>query len=530
MTNGINEFLGCDVILIIGSNTTENHPVIGAKIRQAVRKGAKLVVVDPRKIELACDSEVFLQIKPGTNVALLNGMMHVILKENLQNKEFIHDRTENYEKLEEIIRDFTPQKAAKICGVREEDIEAAARLYANAEKGSIVYCMGITQHTTGVNNVMNIANLAMLCGHIGRESTGVNPLRGQNNVQGACDMGALPGTYTAYQSVTRQEIADKFATSWEVKALSTKSGLTVSEMMQAAEHGDIKMLYIMGENPMISDPDLNHVKHALESTEFLVVQDIFLTETAQLADVVLPAAAFAEKDGTFTNTERRVQRVRNAINAPGEAKADWEIIMALMNKLGYEKKYKNPSEIFDEMAALTPSYTGIDYERLEMEGIQWPCPNKKHKGTPFLHQDSFVRGKGLFMAIEYKESAELPDEKYPLILTTGRVLYHYHTRTMTGRVEGLNKKSPESFVQVNPVTAINLKISDGDMVRVSSRRGNILVKVKVSDMVVQDVVFIPFHFAEGAANILTNSAFDPNCKTPELKVCAVAIERLVSSD
>jgi len=526
MTNGIDEFLGCDVILIIGSNTTENHPVIGAKIRQAVRKGTKLVVVDPRKIDLASNSEVFLQIKPGTNVALLNGMMHVILKENLHNKEFIDARTENFEKLEEAVRDFTPEKAAKVCGVKSEDIEAAARLYAKAEKGSIIYCMGITQHTTGVNNVMNIANLAMLCGQIGRESTGVNPLRGQNNVQGACDMGALPGTYPGYQPVTKQEVADKFAKAWEVEALSTKSGLTVSEMVHAAEHGDIKMLYIMGENPMVSDPDLNHVKHALESTEFLVVQDIFLTETAQLADVVLPAAAFAEKDGTFSNTERRVQRVRKAIDAPGEAKADWEIIMDLMNKLGYEKKYNNPSEIFDEMAALTPSYAGIDYERLEKAGIQWPCPNKEHPGTAYLHKGTFARGKGLFMGIEYKESAELPDKKYPLILTTGRVLYHYHTRTMTGKVEGLNKKSPESFVQINPVTANNLKISDGDMVQVSSRRGSILIKAKVSDIVKQDVVFIPFHFAEGAANILTNSALDPNCKIPELKVCAVVVERL----
>jgi len=418
MTNGIDEFMGCDVIFIIGSNTTENHPVIGAKIRQAIRRGTKLIVADPRKIDLARNSEIFLQIKPGTNVALLNVMMHVMLKENLHNKEFIDSRTENFEKLEEVVRGFTPEKAAEICGVKAEDIEAAARLYAKAEKGSIVYCMGITQHTTGVNNVMNIANLAMLCGQIGRESTGVNPLRGQNNVQGACDMGALPGTYTGYQSVIKQEVADKFKEAWGVEVLSTKSGLTVSEMIHAAECGEIKMLYIMGENPMVSDPDLNHVKHALENTEFLVVQDIFLTETAQLADVVLPAAAFAEKDGTFTNTERRVQRVRKAISAPGEAKADWEIIMELMNKLGYETKYMNPSEIFNEMAALTPSYAGIDYQRLEKTGIQWPCPNKEHPGSPYLHKDSFVRGKGVFMGIEYKESAELPDEKYPLTLTT----------------------------------------------------------------------------------------------------------------
>lgn len=526
MTNGIDEFIGCDVILIVGSNTTENHPVIGAKIRQAIRKGTKLIVADPREIDLADDAEVFLQIKPGTNIALLNGMMHVILKENLHNKKFIEDRTENFEKLEEAVREFTPEKAAKICGVKAENIEAAARLYAKAEKGSIIYCMGITQHTTGVDNVMNVANLAMLCGQIGRESTGVNPLRGQNNVQGACDMGALPGTYTGYQPVTKQEVADKFAAAWGVKSLSTKGGLTVSEMLHAAEHGDIKMLYIMGENPMVSDPDLNHVKHALESTEFLVVQDIFLTETAQLADVVLPAAAFAEKDGTFSNTERRVQRVRKAIDAPGQAKADWEIIVSLMKKLGYDKKYNNPAEIFDEMAALTPSYAGIDYERLEKAGIQWPCPSKAHPGTPYLHKGIFSRGKGMFKGIEYRESAELPDKKYPLILTTGRVLYHYHTRTMTGKVEGLNKKSPESFVQINPVTANNLKINDGEMVKVSSKRGNILVKAKVSNMVKQDVVFIPFHFAEGAANTLTNSALDPNCKIPEYKVCAVVVEKL----
>lgn len=527
MTNGIGEFVNCDVIFIIGSNTTENHPLIGAKIRQAVRKGAKLIVADPRKIDLAANSEVFLQIKPGTNVALLNGMMHVILKENLQNREFIESRTENFEKLEEAVRDFTAEKAAKICGVKAEDIEAAARLYAKAEKGSIIYCMGITQHTTGVNNVMSTSNLAMLCGQIGRESTGVNPLRGQNNVQGACDMGALPNVYTGYQPVTKQEVSDKFAKAWGVEALSAKNGLTISEMLHSAEHGDIKMLYIMGENPMVSDPDLNHVKHALESTEFLVVQDIFLTETAQLADVVFPAAAFAEKDGTFSNTERRVQRVRKAVDAPGQAKADWEIMMELMNHLGYEKKYKNPSEIFDEIAALTPSYAGMDYERLEKSGLQWPCPNKEHPGTPYLHNGKFSRGKGLFMGIEHKESAELPDEKYPLILTTGRVLYHYHTRTMTGKVEGLNKKSPESFVQVNPITANKLKINDGDMVKVSSRRGSIIVKAKVSDIVKQNVVFIPFHFAEGAANTLTNSALDPSCKIPEFKVCAVVLEKAV---
>lgn len=527
MTNGINELLGSDVILVIGSNTTENHPVIGSKIRQALKLGTKLIVADPRKIELSNDADTYLQIRPGTNIALVNAMMHVILKEGLENKEFIKERTENFEKLEDAVKDFTPEKAAEICEVDPEDIRKAARLYAKAERGSIVYCMGITQHTSGTNNVMSMANLAMLCGQIGRESTGVNPLRGQNNVQGACDMGALPGTYTGYQPVIKPEVAEKFAKAWGVEELSLKAGRTVSDMLNAAAHGDIKMLYIMGENPMISDPDLTHVKHALEHTEFLVVQDIFLTETAELADVVLPAAAFAEKDGTFSNTERRVQRVRKAIDAPGLAKADWVILMELMNKLGYSKTYNNPSEIFEEIASLTPSYAGIDYARLEEKGIQWPCPNKEHPGTSYLHKGVFARGKGMFMGIDYKYPAEMPDEEYPMTLTTGRVLYQYHTRTMTGKVEGLNKKVPESYVEINPDTASKLGIGNGDKVKVSSRRGTITVKAKVSDIVEESVVFIPFHFAEGAANMLTNAALDPGCKIPEYKVCAVNLEKAV---
>lgn len=527
MTNGINELLGADLIFVVGSNTTENHPVIGAKIRQAIKKGAKLIVADPRKIDLSYDADTFLQIRPGTNVALANAMMHVILKEGLENKEFVKERTENFEKLEEAVKNFTPEKAAEICGVDPEDIRNAARLYAKAEKSSIVYCMGITQHTSGTNNVMSMANLAMLCGHIGRESTGVNPLRGQNNVQGACDMGALPATFPAYQPVIKPEVSEKFAKAWGVESLSMKAGLTVAEMLNAASHGEIKMLYIMGENPMVSDPDLTHVKHALEHTEFLVVQDIFLTETAELADVVLPAAAFAEKDGTFSNTERRVQRVRKAIEAPGQAKADWVILMELMNRLGYDKTYNNPSEIFDEIATVTPSYAGIDYKRIENKGIQWPCPNKEHPGTSYLHKGVFSRGAGLFKGIDYKDPAELPDEEYPMTLTTGRVLYQYHTRTMTGKVEGLNKKAPESYVEINPDTASKLGINDGDKVKVSSRRGSITVKAKVSDIVEKAVVFIPFHFAEGAANMLTNSALDPGCKIPEYKVCAVNLEKAV---
>ncbi len=524
MTNSINEIIDADAIFVIGSNTTENHPVIGAKIKQAKRRGAKLIVAEPREIELAKDADVFLQIKPGTNVALLNGMMNVILEEGLQDKEYISERTENFEELEKTVKGYTPEKAAKLCGVKEEDIRAAARLYAEADKASIIYCMGITQHSSGVNNVMSVSNLAMLCGNIGKEASGVNPLRGQNNVQGACDMGALPDVLPGYQQVAKPEVLEKFERAWDTK-LSSKTGLTVPEMMEGVGKGEIKLLYIMGENPMVSDPDTNHVKHSLEQTEFLIVQDIFMTETAELADVVLPAAVFAEKDGTFSNTERRVQRVRKAVEPAGNAKADWAILVDLMNKLGYARKYKNPSEIMEEIAAVTPSYGGISYERLEVEGLQWPCPTLDHPGTKYMHKGAFTRGKGLFKGIEHKEPIETTDKEYPFILTTGRVLYHYHTRTMTGRVKGLEAKMPENYMEINPTTAAGLGIKDGEMVKVSSRRGSIQVKAKVTDIVDEKVVFIPFHFAEASANILTNGVLDPVSKTPELKVCAVAISK-----
>jgi len=524
MTNGINELVNADMIFVIGSNTTENHPVIGAKIRQARRKGANIIVADPREIDMAKDADVFLRIKPGTNIALVNGMMNVILEEGLQDKEFIAERTENIGELEKVVKGYSPERVAAICGVDAEDIRTAARMYAKANNASIVYCMGITQHTTGTDNVISTSNLAMLCGNFGRESVGVNPLRGQNNVQGACDMGALPGTLPAYQPVAKPEVIERFESAWGVK-LSSEPGLTVPEMMDAVSKGDMKLLYIMGENPMVSDPDTNHVKHVLEHTDFLVVQDIFMTETAELADVVLPAAAFAEKDGTFSNTERRVQRVRKAVEPAGSAKADWVIIMELMNALGYERRYTHPSQIMDEIAEVTPSYGGIGYERLEAGGLQWPCPTKTHPGTPYLHKGVFSRGKGRFKAIEHKEAAEQSDEKYPFVLTTGRVLYHYHTGTMTRKVKGLNEKVPEGYIEISEAAASELDINDGEMIKVSSRRGTINIKAKLSSRVKGNVVFVPFHFAEAAANALTNSALDPVSKTPEFKVCAVAIRK-----
>lgn len=529
MTNSIEEIEGTDLMFVTGSNTTENHPVIATKMRRAIKKGAKLIVADPRKIKLADDADVFLQIRPGTNTALFNGLMHVIIKEGLEDKSYIENRCENYEALKELVKDYTPEKVAEICNINSKDLIKAARLYAKANKASIYYAMGITQHTTGTYSVMAIANLANLCGNIGIESGGVNPLRGQNNVQGACDMGALPNVYPGYQKVEDSEVNKKFEKAWRSK-LSDKVGLTIPEMLESADNGDVRFLYVMGENPMISDPDTNHVEKVLKETEFLVVQDIFLTETAELADVVLPAAAFAEKDGTFTNTERRIQRIRKAIDAPGEAKPDWLILMEIMNSIGYDKKYNNPAEVMEEIASVTPQYGGISYDRLALKvdglGLQWPCPTNTHQGTKYLHKGNHARGKGLFLPHDHSDSKELPDKEFPLIMTNGRVLYHYHTRSMTGRVKGLNEKAPESYIEVNPSTASKLNIVNNEQVKVISRRGEIKTKVKITDIVAPNVVFIPFHFKEGSANVLTNPALDKIAKIPEYKSCTVRIEKL----
>ncbi len=524
MTNSIQEIKNADTIFIIGSNTSENHPVIAAIMKQAKRAGAKMIVADPRRIEMAEYADVFLQLKPGTNIALLNGLMHVIIEKGLQDENYIKERTENYDELKELVKGYTPERVAEICGVDPEDIIKAAEIYGEAAKAGIYYTMGITQHTTGTHAVMSISNLALLCGNVGVESAGVNPLRGQNNVQGACDMGGLPADLPGYQKVFKPEVLDKFQDSWGSK-LSNKVGLTITEMFKAIEEDQVKFLYIMGENPMVSDPDTNHVEHVLDHVDFLVVQDIFLTETASMADVVLPAAAFAEKDGTFTNTERRIQRVRKAIEAPGEAKADWMILMDIMNRMGDETRYSHPARIMAEIASLTPSYRGVSYKRLEKESLQWPVPDENHPGTKYLHKAAIARGRGLFMPAEHVASAEITNDEYPLILTTGRILYHYHTMTMTGREDGLNKLAPHSYVEINETTANKLGIEDGDMVKLYSRRGEVQTTALVTDIIDDGVVFMPFHYSEGKANILTNSAIDEIAKIPELKVAAVRIEK-----
>ncbi|RYD02573.1 hypothetical protein N752_24915 [Desulforamulus aquiferis] len=434
MTNSIDEIAGASLILAIGTNTTEAHPVISLRIRKALQRGAKLIVVDPRKTELAELATSHLQLKPGTDIALFNSMARYILGERIWNKEFVAERCEGLEGLRESLGEFTPEYAQTITGIPAALIKETARAYAQAERATILYTMGLTQHACGTDNVLAVANLALLCGQIGRESTGLNPLRGQNNVQGACDMGGLPNVLPGYQQVQDEGNRKIFSGAWGA-ALSDKPGLTLGEMMDSALQGTLKAMYITGENPILSDADSNHVQKALEKLDFLVVQDMFLTDTAKLADVVLPAASFAEKEGTFTNTERRVQRVRKAIEPIAGAKPDWQIICALAAELGYPMKYAGPKEIFEEITRLTPSYRGISYQRLEKEGIQWPCPSEEHPGTKYLHNQTFVRGKARLTPVNYMQPKELPDEKYPLMLNTGRRLQHYHTGTMTLRTE-----------------------------------------------------------------------------------------------
>ncbi|PKL51438.1 MAG: formate dehydrogenase subunit alpha [Nitrospira bacterium HGW-Nitrospira-1] len=523
MTNSIPEIENNDVIFVIGSNTTETLPIVGLRIKKAVQNGAKLIIADPRKINLVRFSSIRMQHKPGTDVALLNGIMHVILKEKLTDNHFINEWTEGFDAFKKSIEDFTPEKAEKITGVPKKDIIAAARLYGRAEKAAIYYTMGITQHSHGTQNVFSVANLALMTGNLGREGTGVNPLRGQNNVQGACDVGCLPNQYPGYQKVDLKAIKDKFEAAWGVQ-LSDKSGITATEMTLAAGEGKLKALYIMGENPVISDPDVNHTVKALKNLDFLVVQDIFMTETAELADVVLPAACFAEKEGTFTNTERRLQRVRKAVTPPGNAKEDSAIIIELSRHMGFEMNYNFIEEVFQEVGRLWPAVAGITYNRIKSSGLQWPCPTLNHPGTPYLFKGGFPRGKAAFTAVQYTASKELPDKEYPFILSTGRQLFHYHTGSMTRKVPELNKVAPGPYIEINPDDAKKFKIQNGSLLKVSSKRGSITLKALISGRPLKGMVFIPFHYKEAAANILTNPQLDPICKIPEFKVCAVRIE------
>lgn len=527
MTNPIEDIEKAEVILITGSNTTENHPVISSYIKRAVKfKYAKLIVVDPRKIPITRYATIWLRQNLGTDVAWINGMMHVIIHENLYDAIYVNARTLGLDELIKAVEKFTPDYVEQITGIPGDALTDAARLYASASAASVLYGMGITQHISGTDNVKSLANLAMLCGNIGIPGGGINPLRGQNNVQGACDMGALPNVYTGYQKVDDPAINDRTAKAWGVE-LPSQPGLTVTQMMDKAYSGDIKALYIVGENPMISHPDLNHAKKSLENLDFLIVQDIFMTETAQMANVVLPSASFAEKDGTFTNTERKIQRIRKALDPPGVAREDSDIICDLSSRMGYPMSYESSLAVMEEIASITPSYCGINYERLKQGGIHWPCTGTDHPGTPCLHMDQFTCGLGVFHTIDYIPPAELPDKEFPLYLTTGRLLYQYHTGTMTMKSPGLNAIAPECFVEISPEDAKNYNVKDGSLLRVTSRRGEITAKARISEQSISGTIFIPFHYAEAAANTLTNAALDPAAKIPEYKVCAVKIDKAI---
>ncbi|HWR40782.1 MAG TPA: formate dehydrogenase subunit alpha [Patescibacteria group bacterium] len=524
MTNSIDELPDSKMIFLIGGNPTEAHPVIGAKMRQALRNGAKLIVADPRRIELAEKADVWMQLTPGTDIALLNGMLRIILKNGWHDQAFINTNTTGFDKMAEVIEKYTPEYVEAITGVPKHLLFEASKMYATAERASIFYTLGITEHTCGTDNVMSLANLAMLTGNVGKLFSGVNPMRGQNNVQGACDMGALPNVYSGYQPVTNTAAAEKFEKAWGAK-MSTQVGLMMPDMFDAAIAGNLKAMYVMGEDPIRSDGDAHHVRKGFEHLEFLVVQNIFKTETGNLADVILPAASFAEKDGTFTNCERRVQLVRQAIDPIANSRADWQIIRDLSNKMGYAMSYTHPREIMDEMASLSPMFAGLSFDRVAENGLQWPVPTKEHPGSKFLHIDGkFTCGLGVFKAIEHQEPAELPDAEYPFLLTTGRILYHYCITT-AGYSKQLTEYRPEERAMLHPDDAKRLIIENEDMITVTSRRGSVQAKAWVTDAVLPGGIWMSFHFQECATNEVTSGAGDKVTKTYEYKVCAVKVEK-----
>ena len=524
-TNSLKDISDARCILAIGTNTTEAHPIIGMNIRKAVRAGTRLIVANPLEIPLVRDTDIWLQHRAGTDVVLLMGMMRVIVDAGLTDAAFIEARCENYDSFKESLNNYPLSLVEDITSVPGERVAEAARMYATNRPAAILYTMGITQHTHGTDNVMAVANLAMLTGNIGKPGAGVNPLRGQNNVQGACDVGALPNVYPGYQSVADQVMREKFEAAWGAR-LNPTPGKTLTEIMPLAHEGKIKAIYLMGENPSLSDPDASHVREALRRLEFFVVQDIFLSETARLADVVLPACSFAEKDGTFTNTERRVQRVRKAIEPVGDSRPDWWITCQIARRMGGSGfDFEHPSRIMDEIAGVTPSYGGISYSRLETESLQWPCPTEGHPGTAILHTETFSRGKGHFVPLEYRPPAELPDGEYPLVLTTDRSLFHFHTGTMTRRTRGVDAVCPPVPFEINPADAGREGIADGEWARVVTRRGGIKARAVVTERVRKGTLFVPFHFREGPANMLTNDALDPVAKIPEFKACAARVEK-----
>ena len=528
MTNTINDVTtASDLIMMVGTNPEEAHPVLGMQIRKAVESGTKLIVVDPRDIQLASRADIHLKLKPGTNVAFANGMAHIIIRDGLADQAFIDARTQGFEDFKALVESYTPDRVAQICEIPEDDLVAAAHMYATAKAAPIMYCLGVTEHSTGTEGVMSLSNLAMICGKIGRPGCGVNPVRGQNNVQGACDMGAQPTDFTGYQKVANPDVVAKFEAAWGVK-LNPNVGTKATECFHRMIEGTIKGLFIFGEDPIRTDPDTNHVIKALENLDFLVVDDLFMTETAKYADVILPGISYAEKEGTFSNTERRVQRVRKAVEPLAGAKPDTWIFGEIMRRMGYDQPDLTPAQIMDEIASVTPSFGGISHARLDSaevagNGLQWPCPTADHPGTPIMHVGKFSKGLGTYSLAEYRPSAELPDADYPLMLTTGRILYHYNACAMTDKTPGLNEIANSSFIEMNTADAAALGIADGDRVKVASRRAEIESTARVSDKTNPGQTWMPFHFQDGNSNWLTNGALDNIAKAPEYKVCAIKV-------
>lgn len=526
MTNPIYDIThDVDCILLVGSNPEEAHPVVGMQIRQAVKNGTRLIVVDPRDIGLSKVADIHLKLRPGTNVAFANGMMHVMIREGLIDREYIEKFTEGFEEMKQIVAEYTPEKVGEICHIDPDQLVEAARMYAAAGKAPIIYCLGVTEHSTGTEGVMSMSNMALMVGKLGRSGCGVNPLRGQNNVQGACDMGAQPTDYPGYQKVDDPQVREKFEKAWNVK-LNPAPGLKATEVFPAAIEGTIKGLYICGEDPVVTDPDTSHIIHALESLDFLVVQELFMTKTAAYADVILPGVSYAEKEGTFSNTERRVQRIRKAVELKGGMRPDTDILIDLMNAMGYPQEYLTPAQIMDEIASVTPSFHGISHKRLdEGESLQWPCPDKAHPGTPIMHVGKPARGRALFYPAKYVPSAELPDETYPYLLTTGRILYHYNAAAMTARSEGLVDMAGEGFIEINYRDADKLGIVNGERICVRSRRGSITATARVGRKVSEGETWMSFHFPDSPVNQITNAALDEFARIPEYKVCAVQLEK-----
>ena len=517
----------CDVIFIGGANTTESHPVFGAALKRAHEKRATLIVADPRRTELAGRADIHLQMQPGTDVALYSAMLNHILSLGLENKTFIAERTHDFDKVRAAVQPYTPAKAAKITGIAAETIERAAEMYARGPNTSTLWAMGLTQHANGTDIVTSLLNLMFACGMIGRWGAAMLPVRGQNNVQGASDVGAIPFVYTDYQPVGDTRVRARFAKTWGVpeESLSLTSGLMVTEVVKP-ESG-VRGMYIMGENPIISDPDIAHAEHWFQELEFLAVQDLFLTETARYADVVLPGSSFAEKKGTFVNTERRIQLTHQAVDLPGEARADLEILMDLTNRLGLPTTFDGAEAVMQEIAQVTPSWAGVTYERLEGAGLQYPVPDQRHPGTAFLFDKAFptADGRATFVPVEYTDPVELPDDDYPFVMNTGRQLYHWHTGTMSRRASGLDAREPTAIVEIHPEDARKLRVREGELVRLTSRRNSMVTAARISERVARGQVFVPFHFREAAANLLTNPVLDPYAKMAELKICAVRIEK-----